>query len=470
MPTNSDECESPEVTFCKARLLLGDILSSADIIEELQGDSGRPDTKLVYGQAPTLMMLILQRLGGGETLKAAVKAVQEHHRDLLPQNRRVVEQTLSTSSASGYNKARKRISLATVKRFSEMVCNRLAVTAEAAFLDYRVFVLDGTTLTLPPTPELKKAFPPATNQLGQSVWPLAMLMVAHEMQTGCAMLPQIDPMHGPNNTSESRQAIHIIEQLPAQSLVLADAGFGIFSVAYHCHLNHQRFLLRLSKQRFHCHVKSAELVEESPSHRTYQLRWLPSAWELKANPQIPKNVSIEVFVHQVTLPNGQTLELISDLEADALSISQLYQRRYDVEFDIRDLKVTMDTENIRAKSVDTVMKELWGSILAYNLVQQFRRQAAKLVRIQPRQLSFTGVWLVFRYQLLQKTVDNLQQGMEIYTNALIQASRERLPQRKTPRNCPRKAHPRRQKSTKFQRAQTKAKKKQANQAPNEPPN
>jgi hypothetical protein len=57
---------------------------------------------------------------------------------------------------------------------------------------------DGTTFTLPPTPELKKAFPPATNQHGESVWPVAMLMVASELSTGCILTPEIGAIYGSN--------------------------------------------------------------------------------------------------------------------------------------------------------------------------------------------------------------------------------------------------------------------------------
>ena len=83
-----------------------------------------------------------------------------------------------------------------------------------------------------------------------------------------------------------------------------------------------------------------------------------------------------MFVHEIELEGEKNLYLVSNVEADASSLGELYLRRYDVEFDIRDLKVTMDTENIRAKKLDTVKKELLGSVIAYNLVTQFRRQAA----------------------------------------------------------------------------------------------
>ncbi len=44
------------------------------------------------------------------------------------------------------------------------------------------------------------------------------------------------------------------------------------------------------------------------------------------------------------------------------------------EFDIRDIKVTW-TQKEREPKVDTVMKELLSSIIAFNLETQFRRQA-----------------------------------------------------------------------------------------------
>ena len=68
----------------------------------------------------------------------------------------------------------------------------------------------------------------------------------------------------------------------------------------------------------------------------------------------------------------------------------------------RDIKVTMDAENIQAESVVMMLKELFTSIVAYNLIAQFRRQAAKLAGVAPRRLSFTRGWTSFRDRLLLK--------------------------------------------------------------------
>ena len=76
----------------------------------------RGDAKRVYTQAPTLALLILQRLGGGLSLSAVVQQLLAHPRDLLSVNRRVQEQTLSENN-SAYNKARQRLPLKIVEAF-----------------------------------------------------------------------------------------------------------------------------------------------------------------------------------------------------------------------------------------------------------------------------------------------------------------------------------------------------------------
>ena len=406
---------------------------------------------MVYTHGVTLWMLILQRLGGGSTLSDLVTHVLEHGRDIFPDNKRVREGTLSNNTSS-YSQARKRLPPTVVEVFSRKVCDHLGSIAERVFDDRRVFIIDGTTVTLAPTPALRKAFPPATNQYGESVWPVAMLMVASELESGCILLPQIDPMYGPNNSSEADQGRRIVQQLPENSVTLADSGFGIFSVAYHSKQTGHDFLFRLSMSRYKALRKQAQLVDEGEGYKTYQLTWRPSVKDRKSNPELLEDATIEVFVHAVELDNGTTLAMVSSLEIDATIAAALYCRRYDVEFDIRDVKVTMDTENIRAQSVEMVKKELMTLVVAYNLTMQFRRQAAKLARVEPRRLSFTGVWTSFREILLYGQSKTFDEWLVTYTRALLSASKRLLPNRKTARSYPRVAHPRRPKTTKFQKS------------------
>jgi hypothetical protein len=443
--------------FASASELLKNVFQFPELSECFH-PATRTNTRMVYTKGVTLWMLILQRLGKGLSVESAVSHIISHDRDLLPNNKRVREETLSENS-SGYQKARKNLPLDAIHEFSSAVCEYLGEQAQPLFASQRVFVIDGTTITLSPTPELKQAFPPATNQHGESVWPVARLMVAHEMQTECALLPQIDPMYGPNNVGETAQAKQIVCRLPARSIVLADAGFGIFSVAYastRSPHNHD-ILFRLTHQRFKALRKKSQLIDDGPHHQSYVLTWRPSDKDRSKNPELPDDAELEVVLHQVELDNGTSLYLLSTLEINATGAAELYQHRYEVEFDIRDVKVTMDAENIRAQSVEMVKKELFTSVIAFNLVMQFRRQAANFARVEPRRLSFKGVWTSFRDRLLLKEPETLSQWQDFYAAALVSAAKRKLPNRSKPRSYPRRAHPRRPKSTKFMKAQRKKK-------------
>lgn len=420
----------------------------------------------VYTTLVTLWMMTLQRLGGGQTLQTVVKEVLAHNRALLPDNKRLREGTLSETSGA-YAQARRRLNLETVEFFANRVCDSLLAASPPWYDGRRAFVLDGTTVTLAPTPELRDAFPPATNQHGDSVWPVALLLMVHELQSGCALPPAIGAMYGANNTSEAQLARTIARRLPRASLVLADSGFGIFSVAHALVGAGHGILFRLTKTRFQALQRVATPLEREAGRATWRLQWTPSAKDRQNNPELPADAALDVRLHEVPLAD-ESLYLVTNLAISSEQAGQWYARRYDVEHDIRDVKVTLDTENLRAKSVAMVKKELLTSLVAYNLVVQFRRQAAKLAGLPPRRLSFTGVWNTFQSFLLTQPPCSAPEWIERYEAALRIAARDKLPNRPG-RSYPRRAHPRRAKSTKFMKQQAANKEKHDEKPPREKP-
>jgi len=421
----------------------------------------------VYTTMVTLWMMTLQRLEGGKALTATVKDVLANNRALLPDNKRLREGTLSETSGA-YAQARTRLDLKTVEFFADRVCDSLIGASEPWFEGRRAFLLDGTTITLPPTPELVREFPPATNQHGDSVWPVALLLMAHDLPSSCALPPEIGAMYGENNTSEAKLAHAVAKRMPRGSIVLADSGYGIFSVGRAMVEAGHSILFRLTKSRFKSMKRQATLVEEWEGHATWQLHWTPSAKDRQTNPDLPADATLDVLLHEVPLPGGETLSLVTTLTVRSDQAGEFYARRYDVEHDIRDVKVTLDTENIRAKSVSMVKKELLTSMVAYNLVIQFRRQAARVAGLPPRRLSFKGVWDTFRSFLLTQPPCSAPEWTARYEAALQIASRDKLPNRPG-RSYPRRAHPRRPKSTKFMKKQTGKQKQQTENPPTEKP-
>ena len=421
----------------------------------------------VYTTTLTLWMLILQRLGKGTSLNTVVKDVLSNSRQLLPDNRRVRENTLSEKSGA-YSDARKRLPLDVVEYFAKRVCDSFIQQTPSWFDDLRAFIIDGTTMTLSPTSELREAFPPAINQYGETVWPVMLMLVAQELQSGAALPPELGAMYGDGNTSEAKLAAKLAKRIPSKSVVFADSGFGIFSVAHAMTGEGHQILFRLTKSRFKSMRRKAELLEETEFTKTYPLKWIPSAKDRKTNPDLRDDAFVEVFLHEVELDNGETLFLVTTLGISAEQAAEFYSRRYDVEHDIRDIKVSMSLETLRCRSEVMVKKELLTSVVAYNLVVQFRRQAAEVAKLPPRRLSFKGVWDTFRSFLLNQPPCSTPEWQDRYANALRIASRDKLPNRPG-RTFPRKTHPRRPKSTKFMKSQTQNNEPNVVQKPNRVP-
>ena len=403
----------------------------------------------VYVTSVVLWLLVCQRLHPRSTLQTAVKHLREIAPKLCPDNRRIQEETLSESTAA-YSAARQRVTEETVEWFARTVSESICESAAATLGTRRVFLVDGTTLTLAAANSLRAAYPPAPNQYGDSAWPVALLVVTHELESGCALLPEIGAKFGPKAVSEVKLAHACFQRLPPASVVLADAGFGIFSVAWAAADCGHSFLLRLTRQRFEALLKRSIKIVENDGGTTYSCVWKPSPKDRKTNPHIPAEAVLTVRLHASKLPDGSPLYLLTDLPEEASVLKAIYGKRMDVETDISNIKVVLDMEHIRARSPAMFRKELLTSMVAHNLVIQFRRQAAILAKVPPRRLSFTSVWNTFRISLLSKWSTDPVQWRENYRRALRYAMRDKIPNLPG-RSFPREAYRRTSKSTHFKK-------------------
>lgn len=434
-----------------------DLRSAFDLIKELlppdqiAAYSLRLSPATVYNTLTTLMILTLQRFGGGRTLEAAVREVVGHHAYLFPDNKRVREGTLSCNP-SGFSKARGRLSVELTENFCDSVAAAIIKRGKPAFQDRQIYVVDGTTIALSPTSELSRVYPPATNQFGKTVWPIMMLTVAHELYSGAALRPEFGAKNGDENTSEAEQIETLAQRIERGSILLADAGYGIFRVVYRCKTHsEQDVIARLTNARFKAMQRQAKLLSDENGIAHYELCWKPTRKDLQKNPALAKDASIQVHIYSSSRADGGPLHVVSTMEMEPAKAIELYGLRYTaVEHDIRDLKTTLNLERMAAESEAMVKKEILCSMVAYNLVIQFRRQAANIVRLSPRRISFKRCYETVAIYLLQFGCHPLEEWLARYEQALTLASKDVLPIRPG-RSFARKAHPKRPKSTNEQR-------------------
>lgn len=415
----------------------------------------------VYKTSVVLWLMLFQRLNPTASLREAV----EHFFINAPRgenaNKRLREGSLSPRS-SAYSDARKRLTLEVVEWFQNRLSNSIIESTPPSFNNQRVFLIDGTTLPGAPSPALQKAFPPASNQHGEGVWPVIHLVAAHELSSGAALPPEIGAMYGEHAIAETRLADPLIARLPERSIVMADAGFGIYSVALAAKNNGHNLVLRLTKQRFDAYKKKATLLDSTPANRIYELEWTPSDKDRDTNPSIPADSTLRVKLYELKI-GEEWLFLVTDLTASPKAFKDLYFQRNHVEVDIRNIKVVFKTEGLTSKSVAMFRKELGMAMVAYNLTSQLRRQASFIANCTPRELSFTGVWNVYRHHLQSRIAKDTTQWHAQFEIALQRASLQMLTKR-TGRSYPREAYPRRSKTTHFQKRKKKEKPSESDEA------
>ena len=104
-------------------------------------------------------MRLDQRMCPDQSLEAAVQVLLETMPSILPDIKRVTDQTLSSDSG-GDAPARQRLPLPAAQWLTQKVGPALIDATAPSLLDRRVYFFDGTTMTLAPEPALRKAYPP----------------------------------------------------------------------------------------------------------------------------------------------------------------------------------------------------------------------------------------------------------------------------------------------------------------------
>jgi hypothetical protein len=389
-PTTPAEVVSP--AYLSGILDLFQQAVPEQFFQQLEKQLGRPSRRRIFTLPLVIWLMIVQRLDPKTTLSSAVQQVaQKRPPALLPDHNRIREGTVSGSTGA-YSDARKQMPLQVAEQVADHVLEHLTQqTGRAVWPDWerRVFILDGSSVELPHTPELVQAYPPASNQHGESHWPVLRVLVAQELATSFGGRPCWGPMYGPQAVSEQALTERILDRLPDHSVLMGDINFGVFTVAFAATQRGHDVLLRLKPDRAGVVGRGLPLTPGTDQ----PVVWRPSAHERKQHPDLPAEACVRgrLIVEQVQASNGQSvlLYLFTTLPLRVEQILELYGDRWEVETDLRSLKQTLRLDMLRCKSPDMVAKELVLAITGYNLVRAVMQVAAEQTHQDPRRLSFS---------------------------------------------------------------------------------
>jgi hypothetical protein len=287
---------------------------------------------------------------------------------------------------------------------------------EGRWHGHRTFIMDGSSFSMPDTPELQAHFGQPGNQAPGCGFPVAHLMVLFHAGTG--LLREV--LTSPLRTHDMSQVPRLHEALQPGDIALGDRGFCSYAHLALLSLKGVLGVFRIHQRRkveFQDHQPSAGEAARAGTGRLprwlYRLgardqvvAWLkpkkaPEWLTAAAYAKLPDFQVVRELRYPVERPGFRTKEVtlvttLLDAELYPLEeLAELYRQRWQAEDHLRDLKTTLHMDILRCKTVDGVLKELHVFALVYNLARVVLGAAARRQRLQIGRLSFIDAvrWL-----------------------------------------------------------------------------
>ena len=342
----------------------------------------------IYSPLVTLGVFLGQVLSQDHSCRAAVARLIAH---------RVSRGQRPCSAETGaYCQARKRLPeefYAEVARKSGQSLDNSA-KKEWLWKGRRVLAYDGSTVSMPDTPENQEAYPqPPQQRLGVG-FPLARIAAFFSLSCGAVLDLDVCSYSGKGH-SELGMLRKLWGILIPGDVLLADRymcawheifllkqrGIDTVTRIHHCRRVDFRSGKRLGKDD--------HIVEWRRPGRIRSIDW-------QALKSLPERLTIRETRVRIQQPGFRcrSMIVVSTLldaeEVTASDLAELYRARWNAELDLRSLKQTMQMDILRCKTPELVRKEIWTHILAYNLIRTIIAQAAVNHGVEPRTISFKG--------------------------------------------------------------------------------
>jgi hypothetical protein len=206
-----------------------------------------------------------------------------------------------------------------------------------------------------------------------------------------------DATISPYRKNDMRVAEALIGGIPERSITLLDKGFFSANLLLEISRNgDQRHWLIPAKKN--CVYE----IVEAYGNGDCLIKMKVSAEARKRNPSLPEHWTARAVTYEVGGKQKTVLTSLPAAQYSAKQVAALYHERWEIELGFRDIKCSMQHNAItlRSKKVDLVYQELWGLMLAYNLIRREASQAAVEHNRAPSEISFKFAFQFIATQLI----------------------------------------------------------------------
>jgi hypothetical protein len=324
---------------------------------------------------------------------------------------------------AAYCQARNRLPLAFFHRLQHAVSGRLerqdAERPETRWLGHRVFLLDGSSFSMPDTDSLREYFGQPDAQAEGCGFPVAHLLTRFDARRGYLLKSSACPYA----THDMSQAAAMHAELAAGDVLVGDRAFASYAHLALCKWRNVHGLFRAHQKQI---IDFRPGREHLPPHTSAKghagmprSRWLrrlgprdqlveyfkpddrPEWMTAEQYASLPESIVVRELRYKIRCPGCRTQEVTlvtTLLDPDiysAAKLARLYGLRWTVETDLRHLKETMKMDVLHCKTVEGVQKELAIFAVIYNLVRRVMEEASQRQQVPVERISFVDAlrWL-----------------------------------------------------------------------------
>lgn len=325
-------------------------------------------------------------------------------------------------SAQAYCNARARLPLAVYQGLllesHELIMSQTS-RKEHLWHGHRTFHIDGSTFSMPDTPELRKAFGLPSGPAEGCAFPVAHLLTLFSASTGLLIDTWASPLHTGDLAETPEAHLH----LDAGDILIGDDTFsgyphlamlkkqglhGLFPV-------HHLRIVDFKKNRPHCGEGNAavagmprsrwikSLGKEDQLVEYFKPRQKPARMSDADFESLPQSIIVRELRRTVRRPGLGKITitlattLLDPIAYPAADLLELRLRRWDIETNLAHLKTTMKMDVLHCMSEQGVRKELMIFSLAYNLVRIVMLQAARRQKVPVSRISFADAYKWMRH-------------------------------------------------------------------------
>jgi hypothetical protein len=325
-------------------------------------------------------------------------------------------------TGSAYCAARGRLPLAALQTLLSRCTTKMAecVRDTGLWLGHRLFLVDGSSFSMPDTEELREHFGQPGGQASGCGFPTAhWLALVH---FGSGLFQKV--LTAPLRTHDLNGVAQLHPELAAGDVVMGDRAFSSFGHVALLVLRgvqgifraHQKLIVDFTPGRAHVVPGRGKSDDHKGKPRSKWIaslgpldqivEWLrpleaPAWMSAEAWAALPARLLVRELRYTIARPGFRvhTVTLVTTLldpvRYPKEKLAEAYGLRWTIETCLGHVKTTMKMDVLRCQTVRGIEKELTMFLLVYNLVRMTVLEAAKRQGVPPERISFVDAlrWL-----------------------------------------------------------------------------